>query len=105
MRTCDITCEGRGSPPAMRRAPLACGYLEVGVGVGIRQPGRARVLLVLERSIEHLGNCAEIENADGGGSDAVPARKQTDRHHYKHAALASARPFPLDSHHRSTKMG
>jgi len=33
-------------------------YLEVRVGIGVRQPSGAWVLLVLERPTEHLGNSA-----------------------------------------------
>lgn len=47
-------------------------YLEVGVGVGIRQPGGARVLLVLEGPVEGLGDGAQVEDAHGRGGDAVP---------------------------------
>lgn len=47
-------------------------YLEVGVGVGVRQPGGARVLLEFEGPVEGLRDGAEVEDAHGGGSDAVP---------------------------------
>ena len=36
-------------------------YLEVWVGVGVGQPRRARVLLVLKGPAEHLGDSGEIE--------------------------------------------
>lgn len=53
---------------------LPWNYLEVGVGVGIRQPGRAGVLLVLEGPVEGLGDGAEVEDAHSRGRNAVPAK-------------------------------
>lgn len=47
-------------------------YLEVGVGVGVRQPGGARVLLVLEGPAEGLRDGAQVEDAHGRSGDAVP---------------------------------
>lgn len=47
-------------------------YLEVGVGVGVRQPGGARVLLVLEGPVEGLRDGTQVEDTHGGGGDAVP---------------------------------
>ena len=47
-------------------------YLEVGVGVGIWQPGGPRVFLVLEGPIKRLRDGAEVEDTHGRGGDAVP---------------------------------
>ena len=51
-------------------------YLEVWIGVGEGQPGRSGVLLELEGAAEDLRDGAEIEGTHGGGSDAVPGRRQ-----------------------------
>lgn len=53
-------------------------YLEVGVGVGVRQPGRARIFLVLEGPIEGLRDGTQVENTHSGGSNAVPRSKKEE---------------------------
>ena len=64
----------------MGRVPLCPqNYLEVGVRVGIRQPGGPRALLVLEGPVKGLRDGAEVEDAHGGGGDAVPGSRGGER--------------------------
>lgn len=64
---------GGGEEGMMTEHPSAPrDYLEVGVGVGVRQPGGARVLLVLEGPVEGLRDGTQVEDTHGGGGDAVP---------------------------------
>lgn len=53
-------------------------YLEVGVGVGIRQPGGPRVLLVLEGPVKGLRDGAEVEDTHGRGGNAVPGEERRE---------------------------
>lgn len=52
-------------------------YLKVGVGVRIRQPGWAGVLLVLERSIEGLWDGTQVEDTYSRGGNAVPGEGES----------------------------
>ena len=62
----------------MGRVPLCPqNYLEVGVRVGIRQPGGPRALLVLEGPVKGLRDGAEVEDAHGGGGLAHQRFKVT----------------------------
>ena len=69
-------------------------YLEVGVGVGIRQPGGPRVLLVLEGPVKGLGDGAEVEDAHGGGGDAVPGEVRKKKETAGQRALLEATSAP-----------
>lgn len=51
-----------------------CPYLEIRVGVGVRQPGRAGVLLVLEGPLKNLRYGTEIEGTHRRRSDAVSVK-------------------------------
>ena len=69
-------------------------YLEVGVGVGIRQPGGPRVLLVLEGPVKGLRDGAEVEDAHGRGGDAVPGevRKKEEKTGQRAPSKVSSAP-------------
>lgn len=82
-----------------REALCPQNYLEVGVGVGIRQPGGPRVLLVLEGPIKGLGDGAEVEDAYGRGSDAVPGevRKKKEMAGQRAPSEVTSAPHLTDS--------
>ena len=91
--TRNCACTGVPTPPASLSLQGSCrlsgggggvteggphcpgNYLEVGVGVGIRQPGGPGVLLVLEGSIKGLRDGTQVEDTHGRGSDAIPGER------------------------------
>lgn len=71
-----LACAESGFVASKRKRKKKKLYLEIGNGVGDREPGSPGVLLVTKRAVESPGDGTEVEGADGRSSDAVSKKKE-----------------------------